>query len=168
MIHWENLAQMLNYIGSKEVLNIEGMDIETARKIINFLGKNGSEKLKPEDVYAALEMFDFTMLPDFTEESAENLAKAVENANKNVPLPNFFAALAFEGIDITVGTLLAEKYHNINFYVMASMNENFKEELLKIDGIGEETANILDSEEFKSRVDVLCVHLEPLEYVGRK
>lgn len=163
----ENLAQMLNYIGSKEVLNIEGMDIETARKIIEYLEKRKGAKLIPEEVYSVLEMSDFTMLPGFTEESAENLVKAVETANKNVPLPNFFAALAFEGIGITVGTLLAERYHNINFYVMAGMNENFKEELLKIDGIDEDIADILDSEKFKFRIDVLCTHIEPLEYTGR-
>ena len=157
----EKLAQQIAYLGSKKVLDIDGLSIETARKIMKVYGSF----VKDNGVYYIFDMTEeqFRILPGFAEKSARNLFDSIKDSRNGVDIAHFIAACCIPGIGITVGTALMKKYRDI--YVIAKvLEEQDNIELSKIDGIGNITADILCGNDFWWQFKALSEYILPVVY----
>ena len=113
---------------SRKGLNIDGLGEKIVEQLID-------EGLISDfsDIFE-LTKGDLKPLERFEEKSADNLIKAIEKS-KNVTLPKFLFALGMLHVGEETANLLAEKFGSIK-----KIQEASKEELEKIDGIGEVVA----------------------------
>jgi len=165
----ERIAQDIAFTGGKEVLNIEGLSIETARKMVAYWKKQ----------YAAVKptytiMFAFTAemleaLEGFAEKSAEKLYGNIQAASQNVELPRFVKALCLPGIGSDVGKILADEFGSLEklFQEMEAVNDP-EEMLQQINGIGPKTAEIVASNRFSLAVNALERHVTIAPYVKQE
>lgn len=156
----EKLAQGIAYIGSKKVLDIEGMSIETARKLVAAY----PELVREKQIFSAffLSQEEIEALPGFAKKSADKLYANIQGAAQNVDLAHFIAACAVPGIGMTVGTALMERYGTYEA-VLAALNDD-AEDFTAIEGIGELTAAVLHGETFRSSFRALREAVIPTEY----
>ncbi len=168
----ERIAQAIAFLADKDVLNIDQLGIEAARKIVGMYDTTpyGSS---PQNIIFELEVEDIRELPGYAKKSAETLYNNIQNARENVDLPHFIKALNIPAIGATVGKKLAEKYGSIGGILgeldyEAEPDEVMREakakKLQEIDGIGPVTARTLVSEEFWTALNELREYIEPLEY----
>lgn len=140
----ERLIQTIAYLASKDVLNINGLSDNTARKIVELFGTSNGE----------LMIFDLTVrdimkIPGFAQKSAEKLYKNLLKVLQTpVSIPVLFKACCVTGIGGAVGASLKKKFKTINNIVAALQDYNT---LRKTEGIGIRIANILISDEFKRK-----------------
>ncbi|MCR5758195.1 MAG: hypothetical protein K6F95_09870 [Selenomonas sp.] len=161
----ERIAQDIAFAGGREVLNIEGLSIETARKMVAYWKKQ----------YAAVKptytiMFTFTIemlatLEGFAEKSAEKLYNNIQAARQNVELPRFIKALCLPGIGSDVGKILADEFGSLEklFKEMAAVKAP-EEMLQQINGIGPKTAALVASNRFALAVNALERHVTIAPY----
>jgi DNA ligase (NAD+) len=117
------------YFASKPCLNIDGLGI----KIVEALFNAGL-------VHSVLDLFDLTLeklltLDGFKEKKAQNLLNAIENA-KGCELWRFINALGIEHIGEVASKAIAEAF-GLEFVNVT------KEQIVELDGIGEEMAESL-------------------------
>ncbi len=132
LIKCQNLAceaRVVNsiiYFASKQCLNIEGL----GEKIVEQLYKAGLVK-SVLDLYS-LRMEDLLLLEGFKEKKARNLLQAIE-ASKGSELWRFINALGIEHIGEVASKTIAEHF-GLKYKDVA------KEELMELEGFGEEMA----------------------------
>lgn len=165
----ERIAQNIAFLGSKDVLDIPGLSIQTARKIVKVFNSL-TDKIKQNAIFE-LAPVDYKFLPGFGDKSAQKLYDAVQKARDNVELPRFIKALCIPGIGNTVGKILADKYTSIEclengcrYAYEEGVSSIVKERLLKINGIGEVTAEAILSQEFWEAVDALREYVDIAPY----
>ena len=107
----ERVAQNMAYLGSKKMLNIDGLSIETCRKIVALAAERGLELT--QNLIFRLREEDFLALPGFAAKSAQRLAQGTAQACAGVDLAHFIACLCFPGIGLNVGTVLMEEYGSL-------------------------------------------------------
>ncbi len=135
LIKCQNLscpARVINsiiYFASKNCMNIDGL----GEKIVELLVKQNLIK-DVVDLYS-LTIDEILKLEGFKEKKAQNLITAIENS-KGSECWRFINSLGIEHIGEVASKKLCEKF-GVNFLDVT------KEELLKIDGFGEEMANSL-------------------------
>lgn len=154
----ERIAQNIAFLGQKDVLDIPGLSIQTARKIVDMYDTS----IDGQNIIFNMEVEDIGELPGFAEKSAQKLYDAIQAARKDIELPRFIKALCIPGIGNNIGKILADKYGSIE--KMIDLIEGSKEchlsdmveaELMKIDGIGPVAAKTIISDEFWEAVDDL-------------
>jgi DNA ligase (NAD+) len=165
----ERIAQNIAFLGSKDVLDIPGLSIQTARKIVKVFDSL-TDEIKQNAIFE-LAPVDYKFLPGFGDKSAQKLYDAVQKARDNVELPRFIKALCIPGIGNTVGKILADKYTSIKclengcrYACEEGVSDIVKERLLKINGIGEVTAEAILSQEFWEAVDALREYVDIAPY----
>ena len=167
----ERIAQNIAFLGQKDVLDIPGLSIQTARKIVEKWPDTA--KKYGQNIVFAMDISAIKDLPGFADKSAQKLCDAIQKARNNVELPRFIKALCIPGIGNNIGKTLAEKFGSIGGLVGYLDYENTPtedqrnakaDELQKIDGIGPVTADTLVSEEFWMAVQELWEYIVPLEY----
>lgn len=140
----ERLVQTIAYLAGKDVLNINGLSENTARKIVELFGTSNGE----------LMIFDLTVrdilkIPGFAQKSAEklysNLLKVLQTP---ISIPVLFKACCVTGISGAVGVALKKKFKTLDNIIIALQDYNI---LKKTEGIGVRIANVLISEEFKRK-----------------
>ena len=154
----EKMAQQMAYMARKDVLNIEGLSIETARKICNEY-----DILSPFDIFE-IDLLSFEELPGFAKKSAEKLYNNIQNACENVPLEKFIPACCILNIGHDIGKKLAAKFHNYHDLMVACDQQCDELEFSSIEGIGPETAKVLISMEFTDAMKDLFHYIRPLDY----
>lgn len=172
----EKIAQKIAFMGSKKVLNIDGLSIQTARKIVNYFYDNYTDLLESEgqNIIFYLKKEDILKLDGFSEKSANNLYKSIQDAitpNK-VSIPRFIKACCVDSIGEDVGKILASEYGSLqSMYDALSPTMRSKDEytfihdkLNSLDGIGKETAKIVLSEDFWTSINNLWSYIEPADY----
>ena len=172
----EKIAQKIAFMGSKKVLNIDGLSIQTARKIVNYFYDNYTDLLESEgqNIIFYLKKEDILKLDGFSEKSANNLYKSIQDAitpNK-VSIPRFIKACCVDSIGEDVGKILAREYGSLqSMYDALSPTMRSKDEytfihdkLNSLDGIGKETAKIILSEDFWTSINNLWSYIEPADY----
>lgn len=172
----EKIAQKIAFMGSKKVLNIDGLSIQTARKIVNYFYDNYTDLLESEgqNIIFYLKKEDILKLDGFSEKSANNLYKSIQDAitpNK-VSIPRFIKACCVDSIGEDVGKILASEYGSLqSMYDALSPTMRSKDEytfihdkLNSLDGIGKETAKIVLSEDFWISINNLWSYIEPADY----
>ena len=172
----EKIAQKIAFMGSKKVLNIDGLSIQTARKIVNYFYDNYTDLLESEgqNIIFYLKKEDILKLDGFSEKSANNLYKSIQDAitpNK-VSIPRFIKACCVDSIGEDIGKILAREYGSLqSMYDMLSPTMRSKDEytfihdkLNNLDGIGKETAKIILSEDFWTSINNLWSYIEPADY----
>ena len=172
----EKIAQKIAFMGSKKVLNIDGLSIQTARKIINYFYDNYTDLLESEgqNIIFYLKKEDILKLDGFSEKSANNLYKSIQDAitpNK-VSIPRFIKACCVDSIGEDIGKILAREYGSLqSMYDTLSPTMRSKDEytfihdkLNSLDGIGKETAKIVLSEDFWTSINNLWSYIEPADY----
>lgn len=153
----DRLIKEIEYLASKEVLNIKGLSNKTAEKIV----EAGLVKRGVLSIFS-LKTEDFIRLEGFGFKSAKKLNTEIENVLlSNIPLPIFITATAISGIGKDVGIMLSKKYHSLNNIIDACKS---KEDFTLLKGIGKETNNTLHSEEFINKLLSLSTWLTPAKY----
>jgi len=173
---YERVAQNIAFLGKKDVLDIPGLSIQTARKIVDAYDMDQYEYGgSPQNIIFDLTVDDIKRLPGFAQKSAEKLYNAIQSAMKNVELPRFIKALCIPGIGNNIGKLLADKYGSIESMIdwiegskECHLSDIVETRLMKIDGIGPVAAKTIMSDEFWEAVDELSEYITPLAYKKEK
>lgn len=172
----EKIAQKIAFIGSKKVLNIDGLSIQTARKIVNYFYDNYTDLLESEgqNIIFYLKKEDILKLDGFSEKSANNLYKSIQDVTtpNKVSIPRFIKACCVDSIGEDIGKILAMEYGSLqSMYDALSPTMRSKDEytfihdkLNGLDGIGKETAKIVLSEDFWTSINNLWSYIEPADY----
>ncbi len=161
----ERIAQDIAFVGGKDVLNIDGLSIETARKMVVYWKEN-----HPEERPAYTIMFAFTKdmlmnLEGFAEKSAEKLYGSIQTASRDVELPRFIKALCLPGIGTDVGKILADEFGSLDNVLQKLAEEPSPQEMLQeINGIGPKTAEVVSSAEFSLAVKNLQQYVSIAAY----
>lgn len=172
----EKIAQKIAFMGSKKVLNIDGLSIQTARKIVNYFYDNYTDLLESEgqNIIFYLKKEDILKLDGFSEKSANNLYKSIQDVTtpNKVSIPRFIKACCVDSIGEDIGKILAMEYGSLqSMYDALSPTMRSKDEytfihdkLNGLDGIGKETAKIVLSEDFWTSINNLWSYIEPADY----
>lgn len=172
----EKIAQKIAFMGSKKVLNIDGLSIQTARKIVNYFYDNYTDLLESEgqNIIFYLKKEDILKLDCFSEKSANNLYKSIQDVTSpnKVSIPRFIKACCVDSIGEDVGKILGKEYGSLqSMYdalspTMRSKNEYtfIHDKLNSLDGIGKETAKVVLSEDFWTSINNLWSYIEPADY----
>ena len=172
----EKIAQKIAFMGSKKVLNIDGLSIQTARKIVNYFYYNYTDLLESEgqNIIFYLKKEDILKLDGFSEKSANNLYKSIQDVTlpNKVSIPRFIKACCVDSIGEDVGKILAMEYSSLqSMYDALSPTMRSKDEytfihdkLNSLDGIGKETAKVVLSEDFWTSINNLWSYIEPADY----
>jgi len=123
------LEAWIENFASRKAMDIHGLGTKLIKKLIE------SGKIKdPADVYALSKEF-ISKLENMGEKSAQNLIDEIEKS-KNLPFHRLITAIGIPMVGETTARLLEKRYHNIEELQSAK-----KEELIKINGVGEKVAN---------------------------
>lgn len=154
----EKIAQQIAYLGSKKVLDIDGLSIQTARAIV--------EKFETKSPYMVLNMkaSSFMKLPGFADKSAKTLADNIKKCKDNkIDLAHAVAACCVSGIGVTIGNLLMKKFKNVD--TLYDYAYDYDYDFSEIEGIGEKTNRILHSDSFIENLDTVRFWIPIQEYV---
>ena len=147
----ERIAQNIAFLGQKDVLDIPGLSIQTARKIVDMYDTS----IDKQNIIFNMTIEDIEKLPGFARKSAEKLFSNIYAARKNVELPHFVKALCVPGIGRHVGELLQNYYGSLEDVYNAIFTVKDRNDLLSIPGLGETIVDTLLSEEFAKQWDAL-------------
>jgi DNA ligase (NAD+) len=125
------LSASIKHLARREAFDIEGLGEKTSKLLV----ERGLVK-DIADVFN-LKKEDLKRLPGFSDVSAEQLVLAIERAKK-IRLDRFIHALGIPGVGEATARLLAEKFKTLSALMNAS-----KFELMRIRGIGPETADAI-------------------------
>ena len=145
----ERIAQNIAFLGQKDVLDIPGLSIQTARKIVDEHW-TAAKDLK-QNVIFELKTHHLRMLPGFADKSAQKLYDAIQGARKNVELPRFIKAMCIPGIGNDVGKKLADEYKgDMDFLISMAIRcrDTKPDYFTTIKGIGPKVSETLVSEDF--------------------
>ena len=159
----ERIAQNIAFLGRKDVLDIPGLSIQTARKIVEAYPHES--KTYKQNIIFELNFEQILHLPGFVNKSAEKLYNAITAARKDVELPRFIKALCIPGIGNDVGKLLAERYADMDAIMWDAKRDESESDIdrmMEIPGIGPVTAKALCSDEFWHAVGELEHYIPPL------
>lgn len=168
----ERIAQNIAFLGKKDVLDIPGLSIQTARKMVS--AYPGAADIYGQNMIFKLDYEDLKALPGFAEKSAEKLFRAIQQARVDVELPRFIKALCIPGIGNDIGKILADEFEDLDtMHRMFSFAENRWSDVVPrlqtINGIGPVTAKILCSGEFWDAVyDLYDVIISIAPYKKKK
>lgn len=144
----ERIVQNMDFLASKEVLNVKGFSKDTARKIVKLYGTQEKEL-----ILFSLTINKILKIPGFAKKSAENLYRALlDSLSKPVTIPVFIKACCVSGIGASVGKILEKEFGTL---VKIRDALNNRKKLEAIQGIGNKTATILSGSEFISKFDAL-------------
>lgn len=127
------LVQSIRHFASRRALDIEGLGGKTA-----FLLVEVGLVRSLEDIYF-LRREDLIRLPGFREKSVNNLLEALERS-KNVTLSRFIYAIGIPNVGEYTARVLAFNFGSLEALVDANL-----EELMRVEGIGPETAESIVS-----------------------
>lgn len=144
----ERVVQNMDFLTSKEVLDVKGFSKDTARKIVKMYGTQEKEL-----VLFSMTINKILSLPGFAKKSAENLYRSLLDAlTKPVTIPVFIKACCVSGIGASVGTILEKEFGTLT-KIREALNNRKK--LEGIQGIGSKTAAILASPDFIEKFEAL-------------
>ena len=144
----ERIVQNMDFLASKEVLNVKGFSKDTARKIVKLYGTQEKEL-----ILFSLTINKILKIPGFAKKSAENLYRALlDSLNKPVTIPVFIKACCVSGIGVSVGKILEKEFGTL---VRIREALNNRKKLEAIQGIGNKTATILSGSEFIEKFEAL-------------
>ena len=148
----ERIAQNIAFLGQKDVLDIPGLSIQTARKMVETYPDILDLK---QNIIFELSVPEIKKLPGFADKSAQKLHDAIQAARKDVELPRFIKALCIPGVGRNIGKILADKYGSLDALCVACTGSGVVERLQRIDGIGPVAAKAIASDEFWEAVDII-------------
>lgn len=119
------------HFASKGAMNIEGFSEMTASQLIDVLNLKS-----PSQIYS-LTPRDIAKLEGFKDKKIENLLSAIE-ASRQVELDSFIFALGIDGVGKVAAKALAARFKSIE-----ALRQATAEELIKLDDVGEITANAI-------------------------
>ena len=119
------------HFASKGAMNIEGFSEMTASQLIDVLNLKS-----PSQIYS-LTPQDIARLEGFKDKKIANLLGAIE-ASRQVELDSFIFALGIDGVGKVAAKALADRFKSIE-----ALRGATAEELIKLDDVGEITANAI-------------------------
>lgn len=149
----ERIAQDIAFLGQKDVLDIPGLSIQTARKIV----EKYPQLIKNYRQYAIFVMgsLEFTALPGFAQKSGSKLYDAIQKTVMTTEFPRFVKALCVPGIGQHVGQKLQEYFGSVEDIFNTIFATRDRDELLSIDGFGSTIVDALLGEQFSDNWDRL-------------
>lgn len=149
----ERIAQDIAFLGQKDVLDIPGLSIQTARKIVEKYPKL-IENYKQYAIFV-MEASEFTALPGFAQKSGNKLYNTIQETIAATEFSHFIKALCVPGIGQHVGQKLQEYFGSVDDIFNTIFVTKDRDELLCVDGLGPMTVNALLSEQFSDNWDRL-------------
>lgn len=149
----ERIAQDIAFLGQKDVLDIPGLSIQTARKIVEKYPKL-IENYKQYAIFV-MEASEFTVLPGFAQKSGSKLYNTIQKTIAATEFSHFIKALCVPGIGQHVGQKLQEYFGSVDDIFNTIFVTKDRDELLCVDGLGPMTVNALLSEQFSDNWDRL-------------
>ncbi len=123
------LEAWIENFASRKAMDIHGLGTKLIKKLIE------SGRIKdPADIYGLDKEF-ISKLEKMGEKSAQNLIEEIEKS-KSLPFYRLITAIGIPMVGETTARLLEKRYHNIE-----ELQNAKKEDLIKINGIGEKVAN---------------------------
>ncbi len=123
------LEAWIENFASRKAMDIHGLGTKLIKKLIE------SNKIKdPADIYSLNKDF-ISKLEKMGEKSAQNLINEIEKS-KSLPFYRLITAIGIPMVGETTARLLEKRYHNLE-----ELQNAKKEELIKINGVGEKVAN---------------------------
>jgi DNA ligase (NAD+) len=159
----EKIAQNIAYLGHKNILNIDGLSLETARKIVFAYKDNAINKR--QNMIFDLSCDQIESLDGFAKKSAKTLYDNIQKILDGISLDKFISACCILNIGNDISLKLAKKYHTYDniFNVCCKLrNEN---DLREIKGLGNESVKILISDKFKNAITGLYQYVHPEDYI---
>ena len=155
----ERIARNIAFMASKDVLDINGLSIETARKLVDHWKKGHPGERFNQNIIFRTSVKDFEQLEGFGERSALKIRQAIVRRQTNVELPRFIKACCIPGLGIDIGKKLADHFgslENMEEELDPSKNYLGYEKLKAIKGIGPVVAEkIACDDAFWNAVDAL-------------
>lgn len=145
----ERIAQNIAFLCQKDVLDIPGLSIQTARKIVE-KWPDTCKKYK-QNIIFSMDISAIESLPGFARKSAEKLFSNIYAATKDVELPRFIKAMCIPGIGNDVGKKLADEYKgDMDFLISMAIRcrDTKPDYFTTIKGIGPKVSETLVSEDF--------------------
>ena len=145
----ERIAQNIAFLGQKDVLDIPGLSIQTARKIVE-KWPDTCKKYK-QNIIFSMDISAIESLPGFARKSAEKLFSNIYAATKDVELPRVIKAMCIPGIGNDVGKKLADEYKgDMDFLISMAIRcrDTKPDYFTTIKGIGPKVSETLVSEDF--------------------
>jgi len=149
----ERIAQDIAFLGQKDVLDIPGLSIQTARKIVEKYPKL-IENYKQYAIFV-MEASEFTVLPGFAQKSGSKLYNTIQKTIAATEFSHFIKALCVPGIGQHVGQKLQEYFGSVDDIFNTIFVTKDRDELLCVDGLGPMTVSALLSEQFSDNWDRL-------------
>jgi DNA ligase (NAD+) len=164
----EKIAQKMAYVCSKKILDIEGLSISTARKIVDYYEKKNI--LYDFLVFFNMSMNDFLNLEGFAKKSAKNLLDNILEVKRNgISISQAVACTCVQGIGLTIGKALEQRYSAL-WRMCYDLSNKETEQLMNIDGIGSQSIDALCSKEFIAAITTLSIRcpIRPNEKAAEK
>lgn len=137
----DQVVDRLSHFTSREAFNIEGLSEKTIEALYDNLGVR-----KESDLFK-LKLEDLLKLENFQEKKSKNIINSLQNS-KNVEFYRFLLALGIAEVGVKTAKDIAK-----HFKTLVNLKNASKEEILKIDDIGEIIAdNIYNF--FKERYNI--------------
>ncbi|NCB49456.1 MAG: NAD-dependent DNA ligase LigA [Alphaproteobacteria bacterium] len=132
--------ERLKHFVSKDAFDIEGMGEKNAE----FFYDIGWVKT-PVDLFSLEENHKEELInkDGWGEKSALNLFKSINEKKAHISFDRFLFALGIKQIGQVTARLLAEHYKTVEVFLIAAKQEDFKQDLMTLSGIGEEIAQDL-------------------------
>ena len=132
--------ERLKHFVSKDAFDIEGMGEKNAE----FFYDIGWVKT-PIDLFSLEENHKEELInkDGWGEKSALNLFKSINEKKAHISFDRFLFALGIKQIGQVTARLLAEHYKTVEGFLIAAKQEDFKQDLMTLNGIGEEIAQDL-------------------------
>jgi len=126
------LMQSIQHFGSKKTLDIDGLGEKLVDQLV------GEQKVEsPADLFD-LRADDVASLERMGKKSAQNLIDAIDEARRNVTLPQLMYGLGIPHVGRAVAGNLARHFGSIDDLAGASEND-----LAKLDGMGRTMASVI-------------------------
>ncbi len=162
----KQVVERLKHFVSRDALDIEGLGKKNIETFFDWKWLNS-----PIDIFYLKEKHEQDLLntEGWGHKSVSNLFDAIHKVQQNTPLDKFIFALGIHQIGQSTARLLAEHYETIENLMEEVQKETALEDLIHIDGIGQNTAlDIIDFFKEPHNQEVVqsltnLIHIEPFK-----
>ena len=163
----EVLVRDIMHMVSKPVLDIKGFSEQTARKLV----KGGFVENR-NDIFE-LNVAELSRIDGLGKTSAQKLVDQLDARKDLLPFPRFMKALCLPGIGAHVGEVIENEFPSLgDFKEMLYSEETSAQQKLDrlklIDGIGPETATVIEGPDFDEAFFQLNQHIRSIRWNYRE
>lgn len=159
----EVLVRNIMHMVSKPVLDIKGFSEKTAQKLVE------AKFVKERNDIFTLRLDDLINIEGLGQKSAEKLLFQIEDRKEKISFPRFMRALCIPGIGAHVGEAIEKAFPTFASFKEFLGNKEISaqqkiDQIKEIEGIGQETAETIEGQEFESAFLKLSKYVRSVEW----